>query len=169
MNSRLSVVLTVGRTLLLMAASSATLAGQGSAASRSRVIADFDLPWIPVFRDSAFRIALDTSRIKRVGSNTYLLWMQTRWFLPRRGGTKRTASPFNRELIHTFLRCEPLAYKVARTVVSLDDGPPVDSVGAGVAAAKRADWHPVSSGSADAGAGAQACEVLSHRSGQPHP
>ena len=89
--------------------------------------------------------------------------MQTRWAMPRRGSAKRTPSPFNRELIHTFLLCDPVAYKVARTVVSLDDGPPVDSLGAGVDAAWRADWRRASLRSADIGAVAAACTTLNRQ------
>lgn len=127
---------------------------------RAGGIADFNAPWIRIFSDSAFQIALDTSRVERVAADSYLLWMQTRWLTPRSGSTKRTPSPFNRELIHTFLRCAPVAYKVARTVVSLDDGPAVDSVGAGVDTARQAGWQTSSGGSADAAAGAEACALL---------
>jgi hypothetical protein len=130
------------------------------------MIARFNAPWLIVFSDSAFQIALDTSRVTRVEANSYLLWMQTRWLVPRSGAIKRTPSPFNRELIHTFLRCEPVAFKVARTVVSLDDGPTIDSTGAGVVAARRSAWHSSNPGSADAAAGIGTCRILARRSKQ---
>ena len=149
------------RALVLLCGLSATLSGQ-AVAPQTGAIPRFKAPWITVFTDSGFRIALDTSRIKRADAKSYLLWMQTRWLTPRRGSTKRTPSPFNREFIHTFLQCEPLAYKVARTVVSLDDGPPIDSLGGGVDTARRASWRPASRGSADARAGAEACRLLTH-------
>jgi hypothetical protein len=133
----------------------------------SPTIADFLAPWAMVFRDSAFQIALDTSRVERIDADSYLVWMQTRWRVPRRGSTKRTPSPFNRELIHTFLRCQPVAYRVAQTVVSLNGGPAIDSIGSGVDSARQADWHPASAGSADAAAGAEACRVLNRRSRRP--
>lgn len=124
----------------------------------------FTAPWVIIFRDPGFQIALDTSRVERVDTQSYLLWMQTRWVVPRRGSTRRAPSPFNRELIHAFLRCDTVGYKVARTIVSLDDGPPVDSVGAGVDAARRADWRPASPRSADLGAGSAACTMLDPKS-----
>lgn len=149
------------RALLLVCGLSPMLSGQ-AAARQTAMIPRFKAPWIAVLSDSSFEIALDTSRIERADAKSYLLWMQTRWLTPRRGSTKRTPSPFNRELIHTFLRCEPLAYKVARTVVSLGDGPPIDSLGGGVDVARRAPWRSATRGSADAVAGAEACRLLSH-------
>lgn len=137
-----------------------SVSAQAAAVSRAARIADFEPPWVSVFSDSAFHVALDTSRVERIAPDSYLIWMQTRWLEPRTGTTKRTPSPFDRELIHTFVRCELLAYKVARTIVSLDDGPAVDSIGAGVDAARQADWHPSAAGSADAIAGAEACALL---------
>ena len=123
----------------------------------------FTAPWSTVFFDSAFRIGLDTSRVERVADDVYLIWLQTRWSAPRRGSTKTTATPFNRELIRTFLRCNPTQYKVVQTVVSLNDGPPIDSVGVGLAATKAGKWTSPSHGSADIGAGDRACAILRHR------
>lgn len=154
-------------TFLLAWASSSALDAQRSPAPRGAAIAPFEAPWVRVFSDSGFQIAVDTVHVRRVDANSYLLWMQTHWLMPRRGATKRAASPFNRELIHTFLRCDTVAYKVARTVVSLDDGPPVDSVGAGIEAARRAGWRTAGLGSADAGAGAEACVILSRSRRSP--
>lgn len=145
---------------LLAACLTMPLGAQNGATGRPSAIAPFDPPWARVFTDPAFQIALDTSRVDRRGAQSYLVWMQTRWATPHRGATRRTPSPFNRELIHTFLRCDPVAYKTARTVVSLDDGPPVDSVGAGVEAARRGAWRAADPRSADAAAGAAACTIL---------
>jgi hypothetical protein len=98
-----------------------------------------------------------------VDGSTYRVWMQTRWAAPRYGSRKRTPLPFNREMIRTYLRCDPIAYKVVGTVVSLDDGPPVDSVIVGEKAASAGNWKDAEPGSADAGAGKGACAILDAR------
>ncbi len=135
-------------------------ASAGASVTDSTTSQPFAAPWYTVFVDPAFRIAVDTSRVERLGNDRYLVWLQTRWNAPRQGRTKQTATPFNRELIHTFLRCDPTGYKVVQTVVSLNDGPPIDSVGVGQVAAKARNWAAASAGSADAGAAEQACAIL---------
>jgi len=123
----------------------------------------FAAPWSTVFVDSGFQIGLDTSRVDRLGENHYLIWLQTRWAEPRRGRTKTTPTPFNREMIRTFLHCNPTQYKVIQTVVYLNDGPPIDSVGVGLAAATSGEWTTPSPGSADIRAGDRACAILHGR------
>jgi hypothetical protein len=120
-----------------------------------------------VFADSELSIALDTSRVERISASTYGVWLQTRWTAPRHGNRKRTASPFNREVIQTYLQCSPVAYRVIRTVVSLNDGPPVDSIVVGDRAAWAAAWAIAKPHSADIGAGDRACAILSHARPKP--
>jgi hypothetical protein len=127
----------------------------------------FAAPWQAVFTNPDLSVGLDTSRVERVDSVTYRVWMQTRWAAARFGSQKRTASPFNRELIRTYLRCNPTAYRVVGTVVSLDDGPAVDSIVVGDDAARARAWSVAEPQSADAGAGDRACAILRGRSRTP--
>lgn len=156
----------IGYATVLMLASSATVTAQTTAGHGSRTARRFEPPWVTAFTDPDFQIALDTSRIERVDADAYLVWMQTRWVTPRNGSTKRTPSPFDRELIHTFFKCNPIAYKVARTVVVLGDGPPIDSVGTDLQTARASAWRPASPGSADLGAGRAMCGIVPRRNGQ---
>jgi hypothetical protein len=155
----------IGCATFLTLASSATITAQTTAGHRSRPVRRFEPPWVTVFTDPDFQIALDSSRIDRVDADAYLVWMQTRWVTPRNGSTKRTSSPFDRELIHTFVKCNPIAYKVVRTVVSLESGPPVDSVGTDLQTARASTWRPASPGSADLGAGRAMCGIVRRRDG----
>jgi hypothetical protein len=159
----------IGYTACLMLASSGTVIAQTVAGHSSRTVRRFEQPWVTIFTDPDFQIALDTSRIERVDADGYLVWMQTRWVTPRNGSTKRTSSPFDRELIHTFFKCDPIAYEVVRTVVFLDDGPPIDSVGADLQPARARAWRTARPGSADLGAGSAMCEIVRRRNGQREP
>lgn len=69
-------------------------------------------------------------------------------------------------MIHTYLRCDPAAYKVIGTVVSLDEGPPLDSIVAGDRAA-TAPWSIAKPLSGDARAGDRACAILRHDASKP--
>jgi len=144
---------------------SLTSAARAQSKVASRHAAGFTTPWYVVFADSELTIALDTSRVSRVDSSTYRLWLKTRWAAPRNGTRKHTSSPFNREMIRTYLRCSPVAYKVIGTVVSLDDGPPLDSMVVGDRRARLGAWNVAKPRSADVGAGENACRLLHRRPG----
>jgi hypothetical protein len=106
-------------------------------------------------------VAFDSSRVQKVAEHQYVIWLQTQWTVPRHGSRRRTSLAFNREIIHSFLRCNPTGYKVASTVVSLNDGPPVDSVAVGLDAARKSQWSEPAANSVDAIAGAAVCAMLS--------
>ena len=125
--------------------------------------APFAAPWQMVFTNVELIVGLDTSRVERVDSTTYRVWLQTRWAAASFGSRKKTPSPFNRELIRTYLRCNPTAYRVVSTVVSLNDGAAVDSVVVSDAAARATPWAVAAPQSADAGAGDTACAILRAR------
>ena len=117
-------------------------------------------PWRRIFVDSGFDIAFDTSHVENDREDQYVIRLETRWKIPRRGRTKRTSTPFNRELIRAFLRCQPPGYKVISTVVSLNNGAPIDSVATSVADARMKEWSIPARGSADAGVADRVCAIL---------
>ena len=145
----------VGFLLLVLPATTVAQAGKDAGSP-----AAFASPWQIVFANAALTIGLDTSRVERLADSTFRVWLQTRWAAPRTGSQKRTPSPFNRELIRTYLRCNPTQYKVVSTVVSLNDGPAIDSVVVGDSAAWAGSWVLAAPQSADAGAGDRACAIL---------
>lgn len=113
-----------------------------------------------VFTDTAFTVSLDTTRIERTSSDAYLLWFETRWMRPHQ---TRAPSAFNRETIHTLLRCEPLAYKTIHVSVSLDAGPTIAEQGGTVADALGQPWKAPKAGSADIRSFSAACAILRHK------
>lgn len=137
------------------------LLGTGVAIQSVPINTAFALPapvrWVRVFTDSAFTVALDTSRIERTASGDYLVWFKTQWSRPHQSHSPR---PFNRETIHTLLRCEPLEYKTIHVGVSLDAGPIVAEQAGTVADAAEIPWKAPKPGSADVDSFTAACAIL---------
>ncbi|HUQ84471.1 MAG TPA: hypothetical protein VM076_25175 [Gemmatimonadaceae bacterium] len=154
--------------LLVLAVSTTAFAQAGKAPLAPAVPRAFTAPWQKVFADTELSIGVDTSRVERVDGSTYRVWLQTRWATPRSGSRKETPSPFNRELIRTYLRCGSTAYKVVSTVVSLNDAPAIDSVVVNDRAAWAGTWNVAKPQSADAGAGEGACAILRARGRVQH-
>jgi hypothetical protein len=123
----------------------------------------FTTPWILVFTDSAFTVGLDTTRISRWSSSAYVVWFQTRWTQPRLGRLSTAPSPFNREVINTFLRCSPLGFKTVETTGYLDDGPRIAQTGGSLTEGVNKKWDASAVGSADEGSGTAACAIISSR------
>ena len=138
-----------------------TLLGVGACAHVTQHItpptSSVSLRWVRIFTDTAFTVELDTSRIEQTPTGDYLLWLETRWALPHQ---TRAPSPFNRETIHTLLRCKPLAYKTVRVSVSLNAGPIIAEEGGSVADALATQWKVPKAGSADLGSFSEACTIL---------
>jgi hypothetical protein len=115
------------------------------------------LGWMRVFTDTAFTVAVDTSRVERRPDGAYLLHFQTRWVRPHQ---TQAPMPFNREEISTILRCVPLSYKTVHVGVYLDDGPLVAEQGGAVANAESAPWKTPVPGTADERSFMAACSVV---------
>lgn len=71
-----------------------------------------DAAWAPLYNDSSVSVALDTTDVEERGPNEYLVRYLTRWATPRQ---TEAPTPFNRELILSLLRCNPIKTKVPRT------------------------------------------------------
>jgi hypothetical protein len=120
--------------------------------------------WLRVYTDTAFTVALDTSRVERIANNAFLVWFETRWARPHQ---TQAPGPFNRETIRTILRCRPVAYKTVHVSVSLDAGPVVAEQGGTVADAERQEWKVPAPDSADEHSFVAACAALSPADGRP--
>lgn len=112
--------------------------------------------WATVFFHTDLTVALDTTRMEPMPDGSYLLWFQKIWVTPR----KAESQPFNRELIHALVRCEPLAFKTVSVTLFFDEGPPVAKVGGSVSEATKEEWKTPIPGSADEGSFQQTCMNL---------
>ena len=112
--------------------------------------------WATVFFHTDLTVALDTTRVEPMSDGSYLLWFQKTWVTPR----KTQSRPFNRELIHALVRCEPLTFKTVGVTLFYDEGPPVAEAGGSVSEAAKEEWKTPIPGSADEGSFQQACMNL---------
>src|SRR5215213_8150977 len=64
--------------------------------------------WRPLYSDSAYATALDVAHVfPGPEKDTLEVWYENRHRVMRDEGGK----PWNREVIHSLLRCEPLSFK----------------------------------------------------------
>ena len=116
--------------------------------------------WQQVYKDSDYQVSLDTANIELIPDDAYLLWFETRHATTR----VHDGEPWNRELIRSFLQCEPfLSFKTVRMSVFHDDGPLVAQQD-GTKDVFDQPWEPVRSPSVDEGAAEGACAILGDRS-----
>jgi hypothetical protein len=113
--------------------------------------------WQVVYRDARYEVSLDTANVEAGPGGGSLVWYQTRHSEPR----DEAGRLWNRELIRSLLRCEPLSFKTVRITVHLDDGPVVAERGGKLADVRDEPWRPVGSPSVDEAAMSQACAVIS--------
>src|SRR5689334_20594841 len=84
--------------------------------------------WVTVVRDANYTIAIDSSLIQHeywwyAGTrfDIYRVWYRTDHAKPRLHDDKS----FNREVVHSLVRCDSLWYKVMSVDMSMGNEPPV--------------------------------------------
>lgn len=118
--------------------------------------------WVPVVSDTAFTIALDTSRVQAAGP-TYLIWFETRWTTPRPYNQSGKIATFNRASTHVLLSCAPLQTKMIHMTTTLNDGPLVSETGRTVADTAAMNWLTPPPHSPDEDALVSACSLIKRR------
>ena len=78
-------------------------------------------PWVAVFADSGFRIAMDSAHVERRGGDGWLVTFVTTQPTPQGPDTLR----FDRGRIRLLVRCEPLAFRSVSEELALGGAPPV--------------------------------------------
>jgi hypothetical protein len=144
------------RAILLMIALALQAYGCHPGSTRSSQH-DTSHDWRLLYHDTTYEVALDSSHIERQSDNAYLVWYQTRHATPK----VEAGQPWNRELIRSLLRCDPLSFKTVRITLHYDAGPVVAARGGDVADVASEPWKPVTSGSVDEAALREACVVIS--------
>lgn len=136
------------------------LAGTSCASAGTRFVRPFELPdheWAPVYADESFVVSLDVAHVSPGPEDDSLaVWYETRHLEMR----EHEGSPWNREVIHSLLRCDPLSFKTVRTTIFLEHGPPIAQIGGLMAEVLGRPWRPAGPGSVDEGAMRGACEVV---------
>jgi hypothetical protein len=113
--------------------------------------------WRQVYLDAQYQVSVDVANVRPGPEPDSLeVWYQTRHLEPR----EYNGVPWNREVIHSLLRCDPLSFKTVLTTIFLDDGPPVAQIGGDLASVADNDWRPTASGSVDEGAMRGACSTI---------
>jgi hypothetical protein len=139
----------------------------GCAKARSKFVAPFELPdhaWHQVYADSSFVVSLDLAHVSGVRQkDSAAVWYETRHLAMR----EHEGKPWDREIIRSLLRCEPLSFKTVLTTIFLKDGPPLAQIGGAEADVRTKPWRPVLPNSVDEAAMRGACQVLQRPSRFP--
>jgi hypothetical protein len=127
---------------------------------QSNYISPMEMPdpeWRVVYADDAYSISIDVAHVVPGPEPDSLdVWYQTRHAAMR----DEAGKPWNREVIHSLLRCAPISFKTVMITVFLDGGPPVAQGGGTVADVASKPWKPVQPGTPDEGSLKAACAVL---------
>ena len=132
----------------------------GCVSARSEFVTPFKLSdhaWRQVYADTSFVVSLDLAHVSGVPqTDSVAVWYETRHLAMR----EHEGKPWNREIIHSLLRCEPLSFKTVLTTIFLNDGPPVAQIGGVQADVRTKPWRPVLRDSVDEAAMRGACRIL---------
>ncbi len=116
--------------------------------------------WLQLYMDADYRVSLDTADMTPTAQGAYLVWYETKHTSPK----VEAGKPWNREIIRSMLRCDPLSFKTVRITVHYDDGPVVAAIGGDVADVASKPWKPVVSPSVDEATMRPACAFIAQRS-----
>ena len=148
-------------TILLL--TSALVLGSAGCALRNQPSQDENShDWRLVYHDAAYQVSLDSSHIELQSGGAYLVWYQTRHAAPK----VEAGQPWNRELIRSLLRCDPLLFKTVRITLHYDAGPVVAARGGDLVAVADTPWKSPTAGSVDEEAMREACVVIGRLQGQ---
>jgi hypothetical protein len=111
--------------------------------------------WHQVFKDADYQVSLDTAHIERGPDDSYLVWYET-VHATLRGHNGR---PWNREIIRSYLRCDPLSFKTVRITIFLNDGPAVAQEGGDPQDVADQSWKDATA-PVDKVAMTRACEII---------
>ena len=129
-------------------------------APKPRFVEPFELTnheWQQVYSDSAYTVSLDVANVAAGPEESSVsVWYQTRHLTMK----KHEGKDWNREVIHSYLRCEPLSFKTVLMTIFLEHGEPVAQIAKSPAELSKEDWRPVIQGSVDEGSLKMACELL---------
>lgn len=136
------------------------LVGSGCASARTGFVTPFalrDHQWRQVYADTTYVVSLDVAHVSPGPEEDSLaVWYETRHLAMR----EHEGKPWNREIIRSLLRCEPLSFKTVLTTVFLDDGPPIAQIGGREADVREKPWRPVRPDTVDEAAMRGACKFL---------
>ncbi len=111
--------------------------------------------WQQVFKDADYQVSLDTAHIERGPDDSYLVWYETVHATLR----EHDRRPWNREIIRSDLRCEPLSFKTVRITIFLNEGPAVAQQGGDPQDVADQPWKDATARVANA-AMSRACEII---------
>jgi hypothetical protein len=128
--------------------------------TRSQLITPYELSdheWRRLYTDQSYVVSLDVEHVNPgPEDDSVAVWYETRHLAER----EHEGQPWNREVIHSLLRCEPLSFKTVLTTIFLDQGPPIAQIGGRIEDILDQPWRPVGPGSVDEGAMRAACSLL---------
>jgi hypothetical protein len=128
-------------------------------AARWRSRRDDDSRWLIVASDSAYTIALDTTRISSEGQHSYRIWYRTDHSAKRFYREKA----FDREVVQAILGCRDLRYRIVSSEMSVRGGLVVERQMLDEKEVAREQWHQVEAGSTDAIVAREACDIARSR------
>lgn len=143
------------RSSRMMAGLVALLAACGRAAPPRDTLA-YEAPWLVMFGDTAFAIALDTANVERRPDATLIVRFQTRRVEPLALG----ADFWTRSTLQMRIGCGPLRFQRGSETLSLGDGPPILESRVDLAALPDSLWREPSATSRNGRLLALACERL---------
>lgn len=136
------------------------LIGNGCASARSEFVTPFaldDHKWRQVYADTSYVVSLDIAHVNPGPEDDSLaVWYETRHLAMR----DHEGKPWNREIIRSLLRCEPLSFKTVLTTIFLENGPPIAQIGGRAADVREKLWRPVGPDTVDEAAMRGACKLL---------
>jgi hypothetical protein len=119
--------------------------------------------WVRVARDANYTIYLDTSRIRihdvrRGVGASYSVWYRTDHAQPR--VNTKSEDVFNRELVHSVIRCRDFKFRVASVDMSMGDGKVVVRQRLTEKELADQEWRSVELGTAEELAARAACHFV---------
>ncbi len=111
--------------------------------------------WQQVFKDADYQVSLDTAHIEPGPDESYLVWYETVHATLR----EYEGQPWSREIIRSYLRCNPLSAKTVRITIFLDDGPAVVHDSGDPQDLADQPWWDVTA-RVDKAAMSRACEII---------
>jgi len=118
--------------------------------------------WEELYRDDFFVVSL---AVAHVGAgpepDAFAVWYRT----DRLEMQFEDDRAWNREIIRSLLRCDPVQFKTVRVTVFLDEGPAVAQEGGSMAEAAAIEWREAIPGSIDAASMEAACAKVAGRGG----
>ena len=122
--------------------------------------APFQLPdheWEEVFDDERYTVSIDLAHVSPGPvEDSVEVWYETL----HKASRQYEGRAWNREVIRSQVRCEPVSFRTVLTTIFLDHSPPIAQVGPTAEELPSLEWRQAGIGSVDEAAFTATCQLL---------